>query len=91
MRSDGSHRFADRFGGRGHSVESKTFKCNREKSKYKKKTEGTLFKYKEDFIDTVLNAFKLGFVSSQTFCRGFTITLNRFKKPFVRSRILVSS
>ena len=32
-------RFADRFGGRGSSVESKTFKYNMEKSKYKKKTE----------------------------------------------------
>lgn len=59
------------------------------KANIRKKRKGTLFKYKEDFIDTVSNAFKLGFVSSQTFCRGFTIMLNRFKKPFVRSRILV--
>ena len=49
MRSDGSEitpeskwRSADRFGGRGSSVESKTFKCNREKSKCKKKTERCL-------------------------------------------------
>jgi hypothetical protein len=53
------------------------------KANIRRKRKGTLFKYK-DFIDTVLNAFKPGFISSQTFCRGFTITPNRFKKPFVK-------
>ena len=33
------------------------------KANIRKKQKGTLFKYK-DFIDTVLNAFKLGCISS---------------------------
>ena len=34
--------------------------------------------------DDVMNVFGCNLSHSQTFCRGFTITLNCFKKTFVR-------
>lgn len=60
MRSDGSEitpeskwRSADRFGGRGSSVESKPSSVIERKANVRRKRKGALFKYKEDFIDTV--------------------------------------